>query len=111
MGLYGELRRPHFGKHKRVRSSATHKSHSRSETPAEALSWAAIDGHPAKVKDPAPQVVVGELADSSVNFSMRVWAKSEDYWSVYFDMHEQVKKLFDAKGISIPFPQMRAHSK
>lgn len=75
------------------------------------MSWAAIDGHPAKVKDPAPQVVVGELADSSVNFSMRVWAKSEDYWSVYFDMHEQVKKLFDAKGISIPFPQMRAHSK
>ena len=63
------------------------------------------------LKDPAPLVVVGALADSSVNLTVRVWAKSEDYWDVYFNMHEQVKKLFDAKGISIPFPQMRVHSK
>ncbi|MEO5584359.1 MAG: mechanosensitive ion channel domain-containing protein [Flavobacteriales bacterium] len=63
------------------------------------------------LKEPAPLVVVGELADSSVNITVRVWAKSEDYWGVFFDMHERVKKLFDAKGISIPFPQMRVHSK
>lgn len=62
------------------------------------------------LKDPAPLIVVGALADSSVNLTVRVWAKSEDYWDVYFHMHEQVKKLFDAKGISIPFPQMRVHS-
>ncbi|HQV38438.1 MAG: mechanosensitive ion channel [Flavobacteriales bacterium] len=62
------------------------------------------------LKDPAPQVVVGELADSSVNFTVRVWARSEDYWGVFFDMHEQVKKTFDAKSISIPFPQIRVHS-
>lgn len=63
------------------------------------------------LKDPEPLIVVGELADSSVNITVRVWAKSEDYWDVFFDMHERVKKLFDAKGISIPFPQMRVHSK
>ena len=63
------------------------------------------------LKEPAPLVVVGELADSSVNITVRVWAKSEVYWGVFFMMHEQVKKLFDAKGISIPFPQVRMHTK
>ena len=63
------------------------------------------------LKEPAPLIVVGELADSSVNLTMRVWTKSEDYWGVFFNMHEQVKKLFDAKGISIPFPQVQMHTK
>lgn len=62
------------------------------------------------LKDPVPQVVVAELADSSVNFKVRAWAKTADYWGIYFDMHERVKKTFDAKGISIPFPQMDVHS-
>lgn len=62
------------------------------------------------LKEPAPLIVVAELADSSVNFTVRVWAASGDYWGVFFDMHEQVKKTFDAKGISIPFPQVQMHS-
>ncbi len=60
-------------------------------------------------EDPAPLVVVGELADSSVNFKCRVWVDGGDYWGVYFDSHEQVKKRFDAAGISIPFPQQDVH--
>lgn len=63
------------------------------------------------LKDPAPFVAVSELADSSVNFVVRVWVKSEDYWGVYFDTTEKVKLTFDEKGISIPFPQMEINTK
>ncbi|SFL86701.1 mechanosensitive ion channel family protein [Marinobacter zhejiangensis] len=61
------------------------------------------------LKDPAPMVVVGKLNDSSVDFTVRVWAKAENYWGIYFDMQENVKKTFDAEGISIPFPQRDVH--
>ena len=59
--------------------------------------------------DPAPQIVVGELADSSVNFKVRPWVKSTDYWGVYFDLTEIIKKKFDENNISIPFPQTDIH--
>ena len=55
--------------------------------------------------DPAPKVAVSELADSSVNFVVRPWVKTADYWGVMFDLTEAVKKRFDQEGISIPFPQ------
>ncbi|WP_341501769.1 mechanosensitive ion channel domain-containing protein [Gallaecimonas sp. GXIMD4217] len=61
------------------------------------------------LKDPAHLVVLSELADSSVNFTVRVWANAADYWGVFFDMQERVKKAFDAKGIEIPFPQRDVH--
>jgi small conductance mechanosensitive channel len=61
------------------------------------------------LKDPEALVVVGELADSSVNFNVRPWCKTEDYWNVYFDTHEKIKLTFDAEGISIPYPQMDIH--
>lgn len=61
------------------------------------------------LKDPAPFVAVAELADSSVNFVVRVWANGADFWAVHFDMIENVKKTFDKEGISIPFPQVDAH--
>lgn len=61
------------------------------------------------LKDPEPFVAVSELADSSVNFVVRVWANSADYWGIFFDMTENVKKLFDKEGISIPFPQTDVH--
>jgi len=59
--------------------------------------------------DPAPVIVVSELGDSSVNFSVRVWAKSADVWPLYWTMQEKVKEAFDAEGISIPFPQRDVH--
>ena len=61
------------------------------------------------LKDPAPQVAVSELGDSSVNFVARPWVNAEDYWGVVFDVTEAVKKRFDAEGISIPFPQRDVH--
>ncbi len=59
--------------------------------------------------DPAPVIAVAELADSSVNFAVKVWGKREDYWGIYLDMQERVKLTFDEKGISIPFPQSDVH--
>jgi small conductance mechanosensitive channel len=61
------------------------------------------------LNDPAPQIVVSELADSSVNFNVRPWVNTGDYWGVYFDTTEQVKKKFDEQKISIPFPQRDVH--
>lgn len=61
------------------------------------------------LKDPAPKIVVSELADSSVNFIVRPWVKTEDYWSVYWDLTEKVKLEFDKQNISIPYPQQDVH--
>ncbi len=61
--------------------------------------------------DPAQGVVVGELADSSVNLNTRPFVKSEHYWDTLFYMQENVKKEFDKAGIGIPFPQMDVHVK
>jgi len=61
------------------------------------------------LSEPPPLVVVGELADSSVNFIVRVWTKSENYWGVMFDANETIKNRFDEAGIGIPFPQRDIH--
>jgi small conductance mechanosensitive channel len=61
------------------------------------------------LKDPAPTVAVLELGDSSINFVVRPWVKTSDYWAVYFDVTEKVKLTFDNEGISIPFPQRDIH--
>lgn len=59
--------------------------------------------------DPAPVIAVSELADSSVNFVVRPWVKTSDYWGVLWDITEEVKLQFDQAGISIPYPQMDVH--
>jgi small conductance mechanosensitive channel len=61
------------------------------------------------LKDPATTIAVVELADSSVNFAVRPWVGADDYWDVYFNLTENIKKSFDAEGISIPFPQRDVH--
>lgn len=61
------------------------------------------------MKDPEPFIAVSELADSSVNLVVRAWVNASDYWGVFFDMQEKVKKQFDAQGVSIPFPQTDVH--
>lgn len=68
-----------------------------------------IDGDDRILKDPAPFIAVSELADSSVNLVVRVWAEASNYWGIYFDMHEKVYKTFDKEGLNIPFPQMDLH--
>ncbi len=61
------------------------------------------------LKDKATQISVVELADSSVNFVVRPWAKVSDYWGIYMDAMENIKKAFDEQGISIPYPQQDVH--
>jgi len=68
-----------------------------------------VTGHPKVLDDPAPVVRVSELADSSVNFVVRPWSKTSDYWDVRWDVIRDVKKRFDDEGISIPFPQQDIH--
>jgi small conductance mechanosensitive channel len=68
-----------------------------------------VASHPLVLKDPAPMIRVNELADSSVNFIVRPWTKTSDYWSTYWDLQRAVKEAFDANGISIPFPQTDMH--
>lgn len=68
-----------------------------------------VDQHELILLDPDPIVRMHELGDSSVNFVVRAWTKTEDYWTVYWDLLRSVKLRFDKEGISIPFPQSDVH--
>lgn len=68
-----------------------------------------VADHPLVLSDPEPVIRVNALADSSVNLICRPWVKSEDYWTVFWDLNQQVKLAFDARGISIPYPQTDMH--
>ncbi len=61
------------------------------------------------LKDPEPFIAVAELADSSVNFTVRAWVQAADYWDVFFAMNENIYKTFDKVGLNIPYPQMDVH--
>lgn len=67
------------------------------------------DAHDLVMKDPEPFVRLGEQGDSALVFYLRVWVQAPDYWTVNFDLLEASKKIFDKRGISIPFPQMDVH--
>lgn len=68
-----------------------------------------LSGDERILKDPAPTIGLLEMADSSVNFAVRPWVKTADYWDVFFATQEKIKQRFDAEGISIPFPQRDVH--
>jgi len=68
-----------------------------------------VTGHPLVLKDPAPLIRMNELADSSVNFIVRPWSKTGDYWTIYWEVMAAVKREFTAAGISIPYPQQDVH--
>lgn len=69
-----------------------------------------INSHDKVLKDPEPFVRLGSLGDSSVNLTVRIWAKKEDYWDIHFYVNEKVYQKFDeVEGLSIPFPQMDVH--
>jgi small conductance mechanosensitive channel len=68
-----------------------------------------VANHPKVLKDPEPVIKLHELADSSVNFIVRPWANSGDYWEIYWDVTRKVKERFDEEGLNIPFPQRDVH--
>jgi len=78
---------------------------------AKAVLEEVVNSEPKVLKDPAPTVAVKELADSSVNFVVRPWVNSSDYWGVYFSLTERVKIELEKNGITIPFPQRDLHLK
>ncbi|EGR1075452.1 small-conductance mechanosensitive channel MscS [Vibrio cholerae] len=68
-----------------------------------------LEKDPRILKDPDITIGVLTLADSSINFVVRPWCKTEDYWKVYYDSMQAIKEALDANGIEIPFPQMDVH--
>lgn len=76
---------------------------------AEQIILDVLNDHPLVLADPEPFVSVNELADSSVNYVVRPWAKTSDYFTVLCEVTRQVKERFDAAGVSIPFPQHDVH--
>jgi small conductance mechanosensitive channel len=75
----------------------------------EALLKQIVDGHARVLKEPAPLIKLNQLADSSVNYVVRVWTLQADYWDVYWDITRAVKLRFDEAGIKIPYPQRELH--
>jgi len=76
---------------------------------AKAVIQSMLDADERILKDPSTFIAIGELADSSVNFVVRAWAKSDDYWDVFFNLNESVYKNFEKEGLNIPYPQMDVH--
>jgi small conductance mechanosensitive channel len=68
-----------------------------------------VTSDPRVLADPAPLIFVQELGDNSVQVAVRPWVKSEDYWTLQWDLPERVKLRFDAEGIGIPYPQRDVH--
>ncbi len=78
---------------------------------AKALVMMVCESHNLVLDDPKPMVRIAEHGQSSINITARVWVKSEDYWTVYFDILEAVKTVFDESDISIPYNQLDVHVK
>ena len=68
-----------------------------------------IAQNPMIVQTPEPSILLGELADSSVNIKIRVWVKTDDYWAVNFQMNKDIYETFNKEGIEFPFPQLTVH--
>jgi len=73
------------------------------------LLLAAATGLPGRLDEPAPQIMLLDLGDSSVNWSVRVWANTEDYWTVREALTRAAKVALDEANLGIPFPQMDVH--
>ncbi len=69
------------------------------------LLWSIVDGHEKIIHEPAPVIRLGKHNDSSLDFDVKVWINKDDYWQVYYDVHELVKATFDRNGIEIPYPK------
>jgi small conductance mechanosensitive channel len=71
--------------------------------------WAILDEHEKVLSKPEPKVKLHKLGDYSVDFVVRPWVRTDDYWDVYWDITREVKMRFERESISIPFPQRDVH--
>ena len=88
-----------------------HVSYDNNVIPVRSVLKEIVDKNPLILHDPEPFVGLFEHAPNSLNFGVKVWCNTPDYWTVYFDLLEQVKIKFDEENISIPYPQMDLHVK
>ena len=70
-----------------------------------------VEAHPKALKDPEPFVRLTSFGDSCVNYTLRVWCETADYWDLYYDLLEQVRDAFDREGIDITYPHLNVHLK
>ena len=77
---------------------------------ASTIALRVLQDDPRILSEPAPEVLVSELADSSVNLTLRMWVDGDDYWPVTFDVTRSIKEAFDREEIEIPFPQQVIHA-
>lgn len=59
--------------------------------------------------EPAPVAVITGYGESAINYSLRVWVKTEDYWDVYFAINQRVKRIFDEQGVAMTYPHLNVH--
>lgn len=76
---------------------------------AAAVMMGIVEKHPLVHGDPEPVVKLHNLGDSSVDFVVRAWTNTGDYWEVYWDLTKEIKQTFDAEGLSMPYPQRDVH--
>ncbi|MBQ2987567.1 MAG: mechanosensitive ion channel [Clostridia bacterium] len=86
-----------------------HISHDADYRKAKEILTEIVEAHPLALKEPAPFVRLGEPAGMRLSITVRVWVRTEDYWTVKADLPEAVKERFDAAGIAVPFEQMDVH--
>jgi small conductance mechanosensitive channel len=109
--IYGEVIRNYAGYETRRVDLAVGISYDASVDHASSIAQRLMTEDPRVLDDPAPQVLVTELADSSINLALRAWVRGEDYWSARFDLLRGVKEAYAEEGIEIPFPQRVVHVK
>ena len=107
--IYGETIRNYAGYDTRRLDLGVGIGYGASIEKASAVAMTLMQDDDRILKEPVPQVLVGELADSSVNLTLRMWVAGSDYWDVRFDLTRSVKQAFDREGIEIPFPQTVVH--
>jgi small conductance mechanosensitive channel len=107
--IYGDIIKNYSGYDTRRVDLVIGISYSAPIQKAVEIAMEVMKNEPRVLDDPAPQVAVAELADSSVNLVVRPWVDKADYWPVRFDVTRQIKEAFDANGIEIPFPQRVVH--
>ena len=97
-----------YGEHQVLKNlSFTASYDSPTETVIAALTEAA--DHPLRLQDEELFVKVSDYKDSAIEYVVRVWVKNADYWTVHFDIVENVKKVFDAKGVIMTYPHTIVH--
>jgi len=107
--IWGDVIRNYTGQQVRRVDTEFSISYDDSIEQAEQVLWSVLEQIPAILKSPEPNIRVHRHAESSIDFIVRPWVRTEDYWPTFWTLQREVKLAFDEAGISIPFPQRDVH--